>query len=239
MESKSQVQRVFNSCKEYTEKLFTNGIYLIQTSKDKKLELNDLKEYKLNPEEKNVFEEWEREKNSSSPTTRTSTKVIKFILKLQWQRLLAVFILMTILKTIVFYRPIALENLLKNCMGLTGQHPIVKSLEAGGFTDMESYSLIEPGDMKCKPFKGLAPADKILLQLPGWYSDFTCTCDAPIELDHWSAMSADTWSAIRVDPTFVNWVQHHFAKSYTPSLSVSPNLPTPHCSTCATCSSVH
>ena len=102
---------------------------------------------------------------------------------------------------------------------------------------MESYSLIVPRDMKCKPFKGLAPADKILLQLPGWYSDFTRTCDAPIEMDHWSAISADTWSAIRVDPTFVNWVQRHFAKSYMPSLSASPNLPPPRCSTCTTRSS--
>ena len=103
---------LLSSLKILLQKLFINGCYLIGAAKQKDLKINQLKQYDEGAKDGTVFEEWLQYKHSYAPTVSVSSIFLKFMLKRNWVKLLWIILLTTTLNIIVFYRPIALENLL-------------------------------------------------------------------------------------------------------------------------------
>ena len=94
------------------EKLFTNGCYLIGVARQKDIKISQLKQYYEDPKDKADFEEWQKFKHSYAPTASVSFTLLKFMIKRNWLKFLPLLMLTTVLKFMVFYRPIALGNLL-------------------------------------------------------------------------------------------------------------------------------
>lgn len=93
-------------------RLFIEGYQLLTKAKDKDFKIEELKIYEENQNQENVFQDWEKTKNSTAPTASVSSTFYKFMIRLHWVKIVTLIILTTLLNVLAFYRPVALENLL-------------------------------------------------------------------------------------------------------------------------------